>query len=172
MAKKIGDVAREALIAGTSDEEALAAVLEEFPEAKTKIASIKWYRSQLRREVKEGKREAGGEGASKRRSSGDTSSGKKEMTPELAATLRENATKRRDEKHAKLLREQEERIKKRGVMPDQANMIRSAALRYRAEHAEDLGARLSTRFGMGFWPAPSDLIPMNAITFDLVPPER
>jgi hypothetical protein len=142
VAKKIGDVAREALEAGASDEEALAAVLEEFPEAKTKVASIKWYRSQLRREVKEGKREAGGEGASKRRSV-DLSRRHEGMTPELAAKLRENATKRRDEKHAKLLADQEERIKARGVIPDRANMIRSAALRYKKEH--------------GFWPAPSDL---------------
>lgn len=143
MAKNIGDVAREALAAGTSDEEALAAVLQEFPEAKTKIASIKWYRSQLRREVKEGKREAGGEGESKRRASGGTSSGKRGMTPELAARLRENATKRRDEKHAKRMREQKEREKKRGPMPDRANMILSAARLYKKEH--------------GAWPAPSDL---------------
>jgi hypothetical protein len=138
---KIGDVARDALIAGASDEDALAAVMKEFPEAKTKIASVKWYRSQLRREVKEGKREAGKEGPSRRRTTNLTRG--QGMTPELAAKLRENATKRRDEKHAKQLKEQREREKARGPMPDRARLILSTARSFKKQH--------------GFWPAPSDI---------------
>jgi len=49
---KIGDVAKKAIVDGASDKEALAAVLEAFPDAKTKIASVKWYRSQLRKQGK------------------------------------------------------------------------------------------------------------------------
>ncbi len=143
MAKNIGDVARDALAAGASDEEALAAVLREFPDARTKIASIKWYRSQLRRQAKRGEREVGGEGESRRRASGGTSSGKRGMTSELAARLRENATRRRDEKHAKHMKDQGDREKAKGPVPDRADMILSAARRYKREH--------------GTWPAPSDL---------------
>ena len=70
MPKNIGQVAMDAILAGASDDEALAAVLEAFPDAATKLNSIKWYRSKLRKDVKEGKREAGKEGAPQRRMGG------------------------------------------------------------------------------------------------------
>ena len=44
----VGIVAQEAIKAGMTNEEALAVVQEEFPEAKTSLASINWYRQKLR----------------------------------------------------------------------------------------------------------------------------
>lgn len=44
----VGTVAIEALRAGKTNEDALAAVQKEFPEAKTSLASINWYRNKLR----------------------------------------------------------------------------------------------------------------------------
>lgn len=46
----VGDVAVEALKAGKTNEDALAAVRAEFPDAKTSLASINWYRNKLRSE--------------------------------------------------------------------------------------------------------------------------
>lgn len=44
----VGNAAADALLAGKTNEEALKAVREEFPEAKTSLASIGWYRNKLR----------------------------------------------------------------------------------------------------------------------------
>lgn len=44
----VGTVAVEAIRAGKTNEEALEAVKAEFPEAKTSLASINWYRNKLR----------------------------------------------------------------------------------------------------------------------------
>lgn len=44
----VGDVAKELIRAGKTNEEVLAAVKEQFPEAKTSMASINWYRNKLR----------------------------------------------------------------------------------------------------------------------------
>ena len=44
----VGDCAKEAIKAGMTNEDALVAVQEEFPEAKTSLASINWYRQKLR----------------------------------------------------------------------------------------------------------------------------
>lgn len=44
----VGDVAKEAIAAGKSNDEALASVQAEFPEAKTSLASINWYRNKMR----------------------------------------------------------------------------------------------------------------------------
>ena len=44
----IGTVAREAILAGKSDKEALEIVLAEFPDASTSKSSIAWYRNDLR----------------------------------------------------------------------------------------------------------------------------
>ena len=44
----VGTVAIEAIRAGKTNEEALEAVKAEFPEAKTSLASINWYRNKLR----------------------------------------------------------------------------------------------------------------------------
>lgn len=46
----VGTVAREAIIDGSTNEQALEAVQAEFPEAKTSLASINWYRNKLRSE--------------------------------------------------------------------------------------------------------------------------
>jgi len=46
----VGDVAIEAIRAGKTNEEALAAVKAKFPEAKTSMPSINWYRNKLRSE--------------------------------------------------------------------------------------------------------------------------
>lgn len=46
----VGTVACEAIKAGKTNEEALAAVKAEFPEATTSMASINWYRNHLRQE--------------------------------------------------------------------------------------------------------------------------
>ena len=48
----VGDVAMEAIKAGKTNEEALEAVKGEFPEAKTSLSSINWYRNKLRAEDK------------------------------------------------------------------------------------------------------------------------
>ena len=45
----VGTVAQEAIRAGKSNEEALAAVLAEFPEAKTSLQTISWYRNDMRK---------------------------------------------------------------------------------------------------------------------------
>lgn len=44
----VGDVAKELIRAGKTNEEVLAAIKEQFPEAKTSMASINWYRNKLR----------------------------------------------------------------------------------------------------------------------------
>ena len=44
----VGVVAIESIKAGMTNEDALAAVQKEFPDAKTSLASINWYRQKLR----------------------------------------------------------------------------------------------------------------------------
>ena len=44
----VGDMAKELIRAGKTNEEVLAAVKEQFPDAKTSMASINWYRNKLR----------------------------------------------------------------------------------------------------------------------------
>lgn len=44
----IGDVAVEAIRAGKTNQEALEAVKAKFPDAKTTLSSINWYRNKLR----------------------------------------------------------------------------------------------------------------------------
>lgn len=46
----IGTVIREAIIAGKSNEEALAAAKAEFPDAGTTASTVSWYRNQLRKQ--------------------------------------------------------------------------------------------------------------------------
>lgn len=48
----VGTVAVDALMAGKTNEEALAACQKAFPDAKTSLASINWYRNKLRAEGK------------------------------------------------------------------------------------------------------------------------
>lgn len=48
----VGTAAVEAIRAGKTNEEALEAVKAEFPDAKTSLASINWYRNKLRAEDK------------------------------------------------------------------------------------------------------------------------
>lgn len=51
--KGIGDLAMDQIRAGRTNEEALAAVREAFPNARTSPASIAWYRSKLRKDGEE-----------------------------------------------------------------------------------------------------------------------
>jgi len=44
----VGDVAKELIRGGKTNEEVLAAVKEQFPDSKTSMASINWYRNKLR----------------------------------------------------------------------------------------------------------------------------
>jgi hypothetical protein len=44
----VGDVAKELIRGGKTNEEVLAAIKEQFPDAKTSMASINWYRNKLR----------------------------------------------------------------------------------------------------------------------------
>lgn len=46
--RNIGDAAVDSIRGGASNEDALTAVMAEFPEAKTSLASINWYRNKLR----------------------------------------------------------------------------------------------------------------------------
>ena len=46
--KTIGSVACDAIRAGKTNGDALAVVMKVFPEAKTSLASINWYRNKLR----------------------------------------------------------------------------------------------------------------------------
>ena len=48
----VGTVAMEAIAAGKTNEEALEAVKAEFPDAKTSLASINWYRNKMRADDK------------------------------------------------------------------------------------------------------------------------
>lgn len=48
----VGTVAMEAIRAGKTNEEALEAVKGEFPDGKTTLASVNWYRNKLRSEDK------------------------------------------------------------------------------------------------------------------------
>lgn len=50
----VGDAAIEAIRAGKTNEQALNAVREEFPDAKTSLASINWYRNKLRSDGEKG----------------------------------------------------------------------------------------------------------------------
>jgi hypothetical protein len=47
--RTIGGAAEEAILAGATNQEALEAVLAEFPGASTGLDSIRWYRTQLRK---------------------------------------------------------------------------------------------------------------------------
>lgn len=53
--ESIGGAARKAILAGSTNDEALAAVRKQFPGAATTLASIAWYRSKLRKEMGEAK---------------------------------------------------------------------------------------------------------------------
>lgn len=66
----VGTVAKEAIRAGKTNEQALEAVQAEFPDAKTSLASINWYRNKLRsdgenvptsRELKKAEKDAAAE---------------------------------------------------------------------------------------------------------------
>lgn len=46
----IGTVIKEAILAGKTNEEALAAAKAEFPDAGTTASTVSWYRNQLRKE--------------------------------------------------------------------------------------------------------------------------
>jgi hypothetical protein len=46
----IGTVIKEAILAGKTNEGALAAAKAEFPEAGTTASTVSWYRNQLRKE--------------------------------------------------------------------------------------------------------------------------
>lgn len=48
-ARGIGTVAREAIKAGKTNEQALADVQREFPDSRTTLATISWYRNDLRK---------------------------------------------------------------------------------------------------------------------------
>lgn len=45
----VGTVINEAILAGKSNEEALEAAKAEFPDAKTNINTVSWYRNNLRK---------------------------------------------------------------------------------------------------------------------------
>lgn len=53
--ESIGGEARRAILAGSTNDEALAAVRRKFPGAATTLASVAWYRSKLRKELGEAK---------------------------------------------------------------------------------------------------------------------
>lgn len=44
----IGDVAKDLIRAGKTNEQVLAGIKEQFPEANTSLASVNWYRNSLR----------------------------------------------------------------------------------------------------------------------------
>ena len=44
----VGDVAKDLIRGGKTNEEVLAAIKEQFPDANTSMASINWYRNKLR----------------------------------------------------------------------------------------------------------------------------
>ena len=46
----IGTVIKEAILAGKTNEEALAVAKAEFPDAGTTASTVSWYRNQLRKE--------------------------------------------------------------------------------------------------------------------------
>jgi hypothetical protein len=48
----IGTVIKEAIAAGKTNEEALAACQSEFPASKATLASVSWYRNDLRKSGK------------------------------------------------------------------------------------------------------------------------
>ena len=45
----IGTVAKEAILAGKTNEQALEAVKAEFPDSRAKLSSMNWYRQDLRK---------------------------------------------------------------------------------------------------------------------------
>ena len=49
--KSIGELAKEGLVGGKTNEEVLADVLKRYPDASTSLKSIAWYRSRLRKEL-------------------------------------------------------------------------------------------------------------------------
>jgi Arc/MetJ-type ribon-helix-helix transcriptional regulator len=46
----IGGVARDAILTGASNDQALAAVRKKFPRSATSLASVAWYRAKLRKD--------------------------------------------------------------------------------------------------------------------------
>jgi len=49
----VGAVAMEAIRAGKSNEETLALIQDEFPDKRTTLASVNWYRNHLRKKLGE-----------------------------------------------------------------------------------------------------------------------
>ena len=47
----VGTIIREALLARKTNEEALAAVKAEMPDAKTSASTVSWYRNAMRKEA-------------------------------------------------------------------------------------------------------------------------
>ena len=147
--KTIGSVACAAILKGVSDEDALAAVKKAFPKASTKLASMKVYRSNLRKEVKEGKREAGKEGPPERQIGGLVREPQK-MTQEAKDACKETRDTNRDNDWADRMAAQEERLKK--MHPDP-----------RRSHKHWLGAARKYKKLHGCWPSPSMLTEANLI---------
>lgn len=50
----VGEVAKQLILEGKTNEEVLAAVKAQFPDAKTSAASINWYRNKMRSDGVEG----------------------------------------------------------------------------------------------------------------------
>lgn len=46
----VGTVIKEAILAGKTNEDALAAAKAEFPDSKTTASTVSWYRNNLRKE--------------------------------------------------------------------------------------------------------------------------
>ncbi len=138
MAKiKISDTAYKAIDEGLDNDGVLAAILEAHPGAKTKEASILWYRNEVRkRDGVPSKRRRTTLGPKKKYVKGEG------MDPKLARTLRDNRERKAVELHAKHLRDQEERMK-RNPSPNRANAYKRGALIYRK------------RFGR--WPSPKEV---------------
>ncbi len=51
-ARGIGDVAKDAILAGKTNDQALAAVMKAFPKCSSNLACMSWYRGKLRKEGK------------------------------------------------------------------------------------------------------------------------
>ncbi len=145
----IGSVAMDAILNGLSDEETLAAVKKAFPKASTKIASVKVYRSNLRKEVKDGSREAGLEGPPQRKVGGLIRDSNP-MTEEAKEACRESRNTAKDDDWADRMQVQKERLKKMRPNPRRDyKKWAGAALRFKSKH--------------GFWPSPNMLTEASLI---------
>lgn len=131
----VGDVAKDLIRAGKSNEDVLKAIKEQFPEAKTSMASVNWYRNKLRGDGEDVptaralKAEASAEEkAAKEKAKADAKAAKAKEKAEAKAKEKEAKAKAKaDEKEAKAKAKAEQAAASKAGTADEAGQPETPA---------------------------------------------